>query len=151
MFYRKLLNPKNYRLNIDFLFKRYSDNAANINFLGIQMLPDDIKKKLFGDIVVPISDKKQKELLKNLKDLDINNNTSQNIDFDKIPIPALQGANIEEHFFNISTEIIQPYVEMLERFVGRIVPRPRRWLMQAGWSKYDYTTGRCSIQFVLKL
>ena len=116
--------------------------CKNVNAFGIQMLPDDLKKKLFGDNVLTISDAKRKQLMKNFKGLNIEKSNTPSNDFDKIPLPPLHGKNIEEHFYKISQEIVKPYVQMLENFLGNIPPRPKTWVMQRGWVKYDHQSGK---------
>uniref|UniRef100_A0A182PVA5 DNA polymerase subunit gamma-1 n=1 Tax=Anopheles epiroticus TaxID=199890 RepID=A0A182PVA5_9DIPT len=62
-----------------------------------------------------------------------------------VKLPALRGANIEEHFRLIAEEQSEPYRTAVEQLPGTLPTPPTSWSRTAGWTRYDPVTG-CATQ-----
>lgn len=60
-------------------------------------------------------------------------------------MPPLVGANIEEHFFNIASDQVQPYRTLISDLLSHFtaIPlMPKIWNYEKGWSHYDPESGK---------
>uniref|UniRef100_A0A182MJW0 DNA polymerase subunit gamma-1 n=1 Tax=Anopheles culicifacies TaxID=139723 RepID=A0A182MJW0_9DIPT len=65
-----------------------------------------------------------------------------------LELPALRGANIEEHFYAIAEEQSEPYRRAVEQLPREIPTMPCVWARTPGWTRYDAVTGKpCAIPF----
>ena len=52
-------------------------------------------------------------------------------------VPGFQGNDVIEHFKTISEEVAEPYYTWAHNFArAKLPPRPKEWIMQAGWTRY---------------
>ncbi|KAF2452984.1 DNA polymerase family A-domain-containing protein [Lineolata rhizophorae] len=58
-------------------------------------------------------------------------------------LPPLAGATLDEHFHRLGRSASEPFLTLASRFalLGNTPPRPRKWVAQAGWTKY-FADGR---------
>ena len=113
-----------------------------INEFGIPTLPKTIEEKIFRNPKVSIKHEKLSRLLKNFNEIDVKK-AMPKTEFENIPLPQIEGKNIEEHFSNIAHNLAQPYIKMVEKIIKKIPPRPRNWVLQPGWMKYDIRNYKC--------
>jgi len=115
------------------------------NIVGIQMLPEILRRKIFGINVVSSVDEGKRAAIKNhLKKHDLlGKKTSVQDDVD-LPLPALHGTNIDEHFRTIAAQQTLPYRENAEHLAGiSLPPQPQQWILREGWTKYDFVNKKC--------
>lgn len=63
-------------------------------------------------------------------------------DVSNLRLPPLNGANIEEHFHNISTEQLEPYHNLINKIISTpIPPMPDEWKFTLGWTHYCPISG----------
>lgn len=64
-------------------------------------------------------------------------------DIDKLRLPPLLGANIEEHFMHIGREQSDPYRQLVDQLVTLVAPAmPDQWQLTAGWTHYCRATNQ---------
>jgi len=115
------------------------------NVVGIQMLPEILRCKLFGSYAEgSVTEGKRAAIENHLKKHDLlGKKTSfhENVD---LPLPPLHGTNIDEHFRTIATQQTLPYRENAERLAGAsLPPQPSQWILREGWTKYDFVSKKC--------
>ncbi|XP_030376769.1 DNA polymerase subunit gamma-1, mitochondrial isoform X2 [Scaptodrosophila lebanonensis] len=61
----------------------------------------------------------------------------------ELKLPPLRGRNIEEHFYAIAKDQVEPYEELLLPLVecAQLPAKPKRWAFYAGWTAYDPVDG----------
>ncbi|KAF9969502.1 DNA-directed DNA polymerase gamma mip1 [Actinomortierella ambigua] len=53
------------------------------------------------------------------------------------PLPPLRGQSIEDHFYNIGVAESSVYKKLATQFAEQpVLPLPKSWIMQAGWTRY---------------
>ncbi|KAI5928496.1 DNA polymerase gamma [Camillea tinctor] len=64
-----------------------------------------------------------------------NTDDSPPIAFD---MPELQGKTLDEHFHKLGVDSAEPFLTMAKHFaIAEAPPRPRAWIRQSGWTKYN--------------
>jgi len=136
--------------NFDAAPKLPRDAAADTslhrtNVVGIQMLPEILKQKIFGSCVESLMDETKRLAIANhLKKHDLlgkKTAVQENVD---LPLPPLHGANIDEHFRTIAAEQTLPYREHAELLASVLLPpQPNQWILREGWTKYDFVNKKC--------
>ena len=57
-------------------------------------------------------------------------------------VPPLQGKTLDEHFYKLGVDSAEPFLTHAKDFAkANAPPRPREWVRQSGWTRYDRTTG----------
>ncbi len=60
------------------------------------------------------------------------------------PMPKLYGT-VEEHFYKIGQDQIEPYVKLIDRLKDSLKSRPsltkHPWAFESGWTRYDHENG----------
>ena len=115
-----------------------------INPVGIQYLSNSLHEQIF-----PSKDKynkffteEEKQELINLSKTFLRNhdllgkptNISDPISFE---LPKLQGRILDEHFQKLGHFASEPYKSMCDNKFKNIVPRPKKWLRERGWYRYE--------------
>ncbi|KAJ1969993.1 DNA-directed DNA polymerase gamma mip1, partial [Dimargaris xerosporica] len=120
-----------------------SPNTIRTNPLGIQMLSPSLQRAVFpqqrDNPVHPEQIALSKEHLK--RQGIWGKKTTQTQPLDLHP-PPLRGATIQEHFWQLGTEMAEPYLPMAKKAVAMALPPlPRTWQEgQSGWTRYAYPT-----------
>lgn len=121
--------------------QRQQQNVNRFNEVGIQMINEDLRKLLFGQ--KNPSDLKLVKMAqaglraKGLFNKDRGSSHLKDIDLESLKLPALKGANIEQHFNNISRHQTNQYLKLMSQFVQNGLPRmPKRFDFSPGWTKY---------------
>lgn len=115
-----------------------------INAVGIQYLSESLHRQLFKDAGAnrwSVVEKDKENLVQLAKQslrhhglLGKKTKISEPISFD---LPKLQGNFLDEHFQKLGHFASEPYKSMCDKKFKTIVPRPKRWLRQPGWYKYE--------------
>ncbi|XP_026724762.1 DNA polymerase subunit gamma-1, mitochondrial [Trichoplusia ni] len=120
-----------------------SNNISNnskeyrVNEVNIQMISRNIYEQLFKSQAQNLD----KDLIKSCQD----NLLRHGIDYKKcshlpdvdLKLPALEGKDIVEHFYNIGEKQSAPYRELLNTLARCKLPAmPKKWSKAAGWTKY---------------
>ena len=130
--------------------KLYRDDVVNgenyrSNVVGIQMLPEILRCKIFGSCAKSSVDEDKRLAIENhLKKHNLlgkKTSVQENVD---LPLPPLYGANIDEHFHAIATQQTLPYRQCAEELASAsLPPQPDQWIMREGWTKYDFVNKKC--------
>jgi len=115
------------------------------NIVGIQMLPETLKHKIFGSSVENSVDERKRSAIENhLKKHDLlgkKTTVQENVD---LPLPPLHGANIDDHFRSIAAQQTLPYRQNAEQLASAsLPPQPDQWILREGWTKYDFINKKC--------
>jgi len=115
------------------------------NIVGIQMLPEILRDKIFGNCAESsVTKEKHVAISNHLKNHDLlgkKTAVQENVD---LPLPPLQGVNIDEHFRTIATQQALPYRENADHLAGAsLPPQPKQWILREGWTKYDFVSKKC--------
>jgi len=130
--------------------KLCTDDAVNSglhrsNVVGIQMLPEVLKRKIFGSFAESSVDEGKRLAIENhLKKHNLlgkKTTVQENVD---LPLPPLYGANIDEHFRTVAAQQTLPYREYAEQLASvSLPPQPDQWILREGWTKYDFVNKKC--------
>eukprot|EP00124_Ichthyophonus_hoferi_P001546 Ihof_evm5s83 gene=Ihof_evmTU5s83 len=132
-----------------------SSLATPVNSLGIQLIPDDLNKILFGETK---SDKEARggiymeKMFKsgadaakeNLNALGLLNTPVKGAKqfpvIEGLSMPPLRGKNVVEHFENIAKEYAQPYFDYANELAEPIPTPPLKEIIEIfpGWTSYDH-------------
>jgi len=115
------------------------------NIVGIQMLPEILRRKIFGSCAESSADEsKRLAIEKHLQKHDLLGKKTTIQEAVDVPLPPLQGANIDEHFRTIAAQQTLPYRENAERLASAsLPPQPNQWILREGWTKYDFVNKKC--------
>ena len=122
------------------------DDVVNrCNIVGIQMLPEILRHKIFGGCAKSsVDEAKRLAIEKHLKKHDLlgkKTSVQESVDF---PLPPLYGSNIDEHFRTIAVQQTLPYRVQAEQLASAsLPPQPNQWILREGWTKYDFVNKQC--------
>lgn len=116
----------------------YNGLMPRLNEVGIPLIPESMRKQLFGG-------ERQKPFAGSVKlakaelarfGLDnVEVDVPEDIEFE---LPPLQGADLEEHFNKIAESQAQPYLSIAEQMARAVIPaRPHEILLRPGWTCYE--------------
>ncbi|KAH0602296.1 uncharacterized protein H6S33_009840 [Morchella sextelata] len=132
-------------LHLQLLRNRYKSTKSTsirTNPLGIQLLPQKVHNALFtAPPKIPSPDllKLSKEHLQRHDLLSKPPSRSKPVE---LPLPALAGNSLDEHFYKLGMEAAFPYQDLARGFAAVDVPPiPKKWVHKSGWTKY-YSDGR---------
>ncbi|ORX39640.1 DNA polymerase family A-domain-containing protein [Kockovaella imperatae] len=110
------------------------------NVVGVQLLSPSLHAQLFpeGSSKAPL-DHLVKLSKKHLREHGLEPGESATINEINFELPALQGSNIRQHFYNIGSQIAGPYLRLAEEFSTATLPPQPEWFVtdQPGWIRYD--------------
>ncbi|XP_043466348.1 DNA polymerase subunit gamma-1, mitochondrial [Leptopilina heterotoma] len=121
-----------------------NDNNVNLktdenreNEICLQMLSSSLFKTLFPEGNQSfVSPEKLDSIKKELETFGLNVDKQIRLPNVNVELPSLEGKNIEEHFYNIATSQIKPYLKVVNELIKKIPPAPEQWILQEGWTKY---------------
>jgi DNA polymerase gamma 1 len=125
-------------------------NESRCNVVGIQMLPEFIRCRIFGGFKNDcISEKALTEIERHLAKHGLQGQKITFRDVDQFELPTLYGDSIDDHFRVIAGQQIKPYKELADIIANSSLPlRPKRWILKPGWTKYDSKNKLCySVDF----
>ncbi|XP_063991334.1 DNA polymerase subunit gamma-1, mitochondrial [Diachasmimorpha longicaudata] len=115
---------------------------TRLNELNMQMLSKKLHQQIFPNSGEKVDLPKEKiSSLKNeLKKFGMDVEEGVYVPDVSLDLPALEGNNLEEHFYNIARAQSEPYLKIIDRILQKIPPVPKKWLMQEGWTRYSNGT-----------
>ena len=122
-------------------FSTFNHKYAQTNCFGVPLISPTLHNKIFGTEQQPnkLTDDKLQLARKHLQKFGIkpvNEDTFDDYDYSNV-IPKLNG-NIENHFLDIASQQIKPYINICEVLKkSSLPPFPQKWAFQEGWVKYD--------------
>lgn len=118
-------------------FERTSNGKTRFNELNMQMLSRNLYEQVFinCDAKNELSQEKIKLLKKELVESGMDINDVKNIPDVDIDLPAFEGKNIEEHFYNIAKNQTRDYLKIIHGILEKIPDVPEKWLKQEGWTR----------------
>ncbi|XP_012523768.1 DNA polymerase subunit gamma-1, mitochondrial [Monomorium pharaonis] len=129
--------------NVDLKINPKRDNVR-VNEVNMQMLPEALHNQLFRKDNKDdcLSEEEINDIKKNLATYGINVEDATRLPDVNLKLPALEGNDIEEHFYNIGKAQIKPYLQIIHETVRDIPEMPKQWLFKEGWTRYavDGTT-----------
>lgn len=113
------------------------DDPARINEVGIQQLSPELHQQIFPNSPY-VSDPQLVALSrKHLAIHDLLGKKSSISPPIKFKLPPLQGATLDEHFYQIGMDAAEPYLSLSTNFAKVDLPTPpTTWLPQSGWTRY---------------
>lgn len=125
-------------------FQEQNENNVNLktdenreNEIHLQMLSSSLFKTLFPEGNQSfVSPEKLDSIKKELETFGLNVDKQIRLPNVNVELPSLEGKNIEEHFYNIATSQIKPYLKVVNELIKKIPPAPEQWILQEGWTKY---------------
>lgn len=113
------------------------DNVR-VNEINMQMLPEALHRQLFrkNDKENCLSEEEVSDVKKNLTTYGINVKDATRFADVKLKLPALEGKDIEEHFYNIGNAQAKPYLKIINDIMKDIPEMPTQWLFKEGWTRY---------------
>ena len=114
------------------------NNELRFNELNMQML----SRRLFEQIFPNHKEKeklpsdKLRSLRKRLIESGMNVDDVSRLPDVDIELPAFEGKDVEEHFYNIGRDQIKPYLKIIHAIMEKIPKMPEKWLLQEGWTRY---------------
>ena len=118
---------------------------CHTNIVGIQMLPEILRRKIFGSCAESsVTEQRRLAIENHLKKHDLLGKKTSVQENVSLPLPPLHGSNIDDHFRTIASQQALPYRENAERLAGAsLPPQPSRWIFREGWTKYDFVNKKC--------
>ncbi|RKP05714.1 DNA polymerase gamma, partial [Thamnocephalis sphaerospora] len=121
--------------------------GTRMSQLGIQLLVPDLWKQLFGHEGRPAEEHVKEEIdvaVDHLKQQGIWGKPAEPVPNTTLPLPALEGRSIDEHFHNIGNWFAEPYLSLAKQAanIRHLPPLPKRWDAAPGWTRYT-ADGQC--------
>lgn len=119
-----------------------TNNDFAENVVKVQMISRSLHSQIFST-TTNTGTEKAENYIADLKKHGINVNSTNHLPDVKLKLPKLQGKDIEEHFYNIAKEQVDPYEKLLNSLVTckKLPIRPPKWNFNSGWTIYDSVTG----------
>ena len=113
-------------------------DGIRLNPAGIQMLSGSLRRQLFGDAPpAPIPRHMLEESRATLRQHGLEGKRGDIQPAVDLPLPPLQGGNVEEHFLAIGRAVAEPYLALSTALAGATLPPvPTTWRIAPGWTRY---------------
>lgn len=127
------------------------DNVR-VNEINMQMLPEMLHQQLFrkDDKEDCLSKKEVNSIKENLAKYGINVDDAIRLPNVNLKLPALEGKDIEEHFYNIGKAQAKPYLKIINDIIKDIPEMPTQWLFKEGWTRYTADGTAESVDYPLE-
>ncbi|XP_031557247.1 DNA polymerase subunit gamma-1-like [Actinia tenebrosa] len=111
---------------------------ARFNQVEIQMLSEALHKQIFPGEFAEYNAEAVRKCVKHLEEHQLWGKNKSILPDVNLKLPALLGANIDEHFKIIAKQQSKAYFDMTEELaVTTLPPLPEEWLFAPGWHKYE--------------
>ncbi|EGI69294.1 DNA polymerase subunit gamma-1, mitochondrial [Acromyrmex echinatior] len=129
-----------------------SKNNVRVNEINMQMLPEALHQQLFrkNDKENSLSEEEIDSIKTNLITYGINVEDATRLPDVNLKLPALEGKDIEEHFYNIGKVQAKPYLKIISDIMNDIPKTPTQWLFKEGWTRYTADGTAESIDYPLE-
>ncbi|KAG5317701.1 DPOG1 polymerase, partial [Pseudoatta argentina] len=129
-----------------------SKNNVRVNEINMQMLPEALHQQLFrkNDKENSLSEEEIDSIKTNLITYGINVEDATRLPDVNLKLPALEGKDIEEHFYNIGKAQAKPYLKIISDIMNDIPKTPTQWLFKEGWTRYTADGTAESIDYPLE-
>ena len=113
---------------------------AKRNQLGVQMLSRKLHAQIFQNVSFPPPESAFVQIAQeHLEMHGLNPKQGSVLPDTGFTLPPLQGADIDEHFYNIGLRVSHPWLPLAQQLaVSDLPPRPDYWDVQSGWTKYYF-------------
>ncbi|XP_071643225.1 DNA polymerase subunit gamma-1, mitochondrial [Temnothorax longispinosus] len=127
-------------------------NNVRVNEINMQMLPEALHRQLFrkDDKEDGLSEEEVNSVKKNLGTYGINVEDATRLPDVNLRLPALEGKDIEEHFYNIGKAQAKPYLKIISDIMKDIPEMPKQWLFEEGWTRYTADGTAESVDYPLE-
>ncbi|XP_078047794.1 DNA polymerase gamma, catalytic subunit tam [Augochlora pura] len=123
---------------------------TRINDINMQMLSRPLHEQIFKNCCKQELSTDEKISLKdNLNSYGINTEDATRYPNVNLKLPPLEGNDIEEHFYNIAKEQIEPYLAIINDIMKHIPKMPDKWILKEGWVRYT-ADGAESVDYPLE-
>jgi DNA polymerase gamma 1 len=117
---------------------------AQYNPVKIQMISKKLHRQIFSDTPSTGGNigKDFDGIVKHLKSFDLWGKKTVALPDPDVNLPDLFGNNIDEHFRELASQQIKPYLEQVKLICDCKIPeKPKTWVFKTGWTRYDPATG----------
>lgn len=112
-------------------------SRERVNEINLQMLPLGLYKQIFPNgNQGSLSSKEIDSVKQELKASGLNVDSQTHLPNVDVEIPVLEGKDVEEHFYNIASAQVKPYLKVLNELIHKVPPPPENWILQEGWTRY---------------
>ncbi|XP_011880000.1 PREDICTED: DNA polymerase subunit gamma-1, mitochondrial [Vollenhovia emeryi] len=128
------------------------DDNVRVNEINMQMLPEALYRQMFGQDTKEdrLTDEEVDGIKKNLGAYDINVADATRLPDVNLKLPALEGKDVEEHFYNIGKAQAKPYLGIINDIMRDIPEMPAQWLFKEGWTRYTADGAAESVDYPLE-
>ncbi|XP_063433085.1 DNA polymerase subunit gamma-1-like [Mytilus trossulus] len=123
-------------------------NKARLSPINIQMLSEKLHEQIFGKISEkktsePVNPETLKKVQYHLESHGLWNKDCPIIPDVQLELPKLLDKDIDKHFLELGKKQTESYRKLAELIIECKMPKcPSKWVMSAGWTKYDSETGK---------
>ena len=108
-----------------------------VNEINLQMLPLGLHKQIFPNgNRGSLSSEQANSMKQELKAFGLNVDGQTPIPNVDVEIPALEGKDVEEHFYNIASAQVKHYLKVVNELIRTVPLPPENWILQEGWTRY---------------
>lgn len=119
-------------------FKSGKESSTRVNEINMQMVSKSLYEQLFkNDTSHRPNDEEIKTLKRDLNSFGMKTDECSLLDDVDMDLPPLEGKNLEEHFYNIGKEQVEPYLKIINTMVKEIPEMPKEWVFEEGWTRYS--------------
>ncbi|KAK2584642.1 hypothetical protein KPH14_006990 [Odynerus spinipes] len=128
-----------------------NNDVTRFNEINMQMLSKPLHDHLFNKNGkhMSLSQEDIRDIKKTLNNYGINTEDVKPIPDVDLNLPPLKGKDLEEHFYNIGMEQIEPYIKIINKIITKVPEIPTKWLLQKGWTRYT-SNGAESVDYPLE-
>ncbi|XP_033223118.1 DNA polymerase subunit gamma-1, mitochondrial isoform X2 [Belonocnema kinseyi] len=114
-----------------------SEKSQRVNEINLQMLPLDLYKHIFPNgNQGSLSSEEINSVKEELKAFGLNVDSQTPFPNVHVEVPVLEGKDVEEHFYNIASAQVKPYLKVVNELIRKVPPPPENWILQEGWTRY---------------
>lgn len=141
---RKQVNP---RIKVP---SSLSQTGVRVNEMNIQMLSKKIYEQVFKEEIVNHNTNFINKCRRTLQEHGIVLKETDYLNDVDFVVPPLKGKDLIEHFQLIAEEQVKPYRDIVNMLLRQIPPKPKRWLMEGGWTRYAEGSKPQSVPYPLE-
>ncbi|CAG7661336.1 unnamed protein product [Allacma fusca] len=123
----------------DKLIRKEAEAKVVKNVCNIQMISDELHKQIFPNVsrTANLDVRKLSSVKQHLESHHLWGQSVSTAPEINIPLPLLEGDNIDSHFREIAEKQTRVYRNGLEKIVKGIPAKPSNWVFREGWTKYS--------------
>jgi DNA polymerase gamma 1 len=127
-----------------------ASSAPRCNAANIQMLSESLHDQIFHQQAEHVDDDTAQQISDHLQSFGLADKPTSVMPEVDFTLPPLLGENIDKHFQMLALKQTQTYRQLAQQILrlAKAPPRPRKWIIRAGWTKYDPVKKvQCSVPY----